>query len=373
MDSAQQALDKHRGILVHTVMCYSVTEDKAPVYRNQNLHHMLAMVEREKDQRETWFYPESAYWITFDISVPMMLLPYLSARLQDIQTMDSLGVKGHVTFSSGWEWGYWLVDWSIARWSWQYSTDGQVEPLTPDMYVQKLLGNGLLTNVVTKARQLQEKYLKDQELLRYMAAQNPTDEMPHPLDLEFQPRPRWKYKWIHKHASLQVLDSIEREGVIPLEAFSKSTDSLMEYAATFFAERANDTLRNNLAHELLDGIEITSLRAKHRALTLQWLIEKRKAHLLHFPVKMADQFGKAAASVREAAQLIVNKREQYYRYPTASIAAMHMDHTVYHFGYLYPVHILAFWNREESQIQHSRYGPFYHILWNIPRTLGLVK
>jgi hypothetical protein len=123
-DSASLALDKQRGVLSHTVMFYDMTEPNAPVYENKNQRHQFDFLLNQMKERETWYYPESAYWITFDNSIPLFLLPYLNARLSDIDTCVKYGVPGHVTFSSGWEWGYWLFDWSIARWSWRYSYDG---------------------------------------------------------------------------------------------------------------------------------------------------------------------------------------------------------------------------------------------------------
>jgi hypothetical protein len=93
----------------------------------------------EHQKRETWYYPESAYWITFDVSVPMLLLPYLKARLTDIDSCAAHHIPGHLTFSSGWEWGYWLVDWSIARWSWQHTFNGEKQYRFPEMYAQELL------------------------------------------------------------------------------------------------------------------------------------------------------------------------------------------------------------------------------------------
>src|SRR5690606_6006711 len=71
MDSAQKALDSQRGILIHTVMFYDMTEPQAPVYENENLQHMFDLLLEEKEVRETWYYPESAYWITFDNSIPL--------------------------------------------------------------------------------------------------------------------------------------------------------------------------------------------------------------------------------------------------------------------------------------------------------------
>ncbi len=112
--------------MAHTVMFYDMSEPHAPVYENENQQHMYRFLLAEHQKRETWYYPESAYWITFDVSVPMLLLPYLKARLTDIDSCAAHHIPGHLTFSSGWEWGYWLVDWSIARWSWQHTFNGAI-------------------------------------------------------------------------------------------------------------------------------------------------------------------------------------------------------------------------------------------------------
>jgi len=119
-ESEDNAFDSKTGLLLHSVMCYSVSEPKAPVYGNVNQRFVLERAKQENSRRETWYWPESAYWVAFDNSVPLFLLPYLDARWGDMETMERIGVANHLTFSSGWEWGYWLIDWSIARWSWRY-------------------------------------------------------------------------------------------------------------------------------------------------------------------------------------------------------------------------------------------------------------
>lgn len=121
------------GIMIHTVMCYSASEAKAPVYGGQNQRFMLEAAIDENKRRETWYWPESSYWVGFDSSVSLQLLPYLDARWSDIKTMADIGVNCHLTFSSGWEWGY--------------------------------VEHRLLEQALT----LQSTYLRDKKLLRFMA------------------------------------------------------------------------------------------------------------------------------------------------------------------------------------------------------------
>src|SRR5208337_1160418 len=84
------------GILIHTVMFYAIDEPSAPVYGLINFQGMLARAIQENKLRETWYWPESAYWVSFDNSVPMLLLPYLDARCSDIKTMKRIGVDNQL-------------------------------------------------------------------------------------------------------------------------------------------------------------------------------------------------------------------------------------------------------------------------------------
>ncbi|NOY38875.1 MAG: hypothetical protein GXO95_01155, partial [Nitrospirae bacterium] len=87
--SAEKAQEKRKteqtgktGILIHTVMFYSIDEPVAPVYGNKNQRFMLRKAIEENRRQEVWYWPESAYWVTFDNSVPLFLLPYLVTWLQ---------------------------------------------------------------------------------------------------------------------------------------------------------------------------------------------------------------------------------------------------------------------------------------------------
>jgi hypothetical protein len=99
--NATDSIDLYRGVGIHTVMMYSLEDSVAPVYENKNFHHIHKDMLKESKVREVWFYPESAYWVTYDNSVPMLLLPYLSGRLSDILLCEKEHIPNHLTFSSG--------------------------------------------------------------------------------------------------------------------------------------------------------------------------------------------------------------------------------------------------------------------------------
>jgi len=368
-DSAALALDKERGVLSHTVMFYDMTEAHAPVYENENQQHMFQFLLREHQKRETWYYPESAYWITFDVSVPMLLLPYLKARLADIDTCAAYNIPGHITFSSGWEWGYWLIDWSIARWSWQHTENGLPKNRTPTMYANELLISEQ-HEMLNRQLQLQQNYLKDSALMQWMTAMTVTDELGiKALANEYHPRPKTSYKYIRNKATQAELDVIKSRYLSKLDSFGKKS-----IAVLFSTNNINpdDAMRNAIQKELIDGIAITALRALHRAATLRYLISYREAKLQHKKFE-GDSLLEKARLAREMAQSIVSNREKFYRYPVDLIARKRWDHTAYHFGYLYPVSNLHFWNREEQQAIRNKYKYSFMNIWSVARIIGLIK
>ena len=115
------------GVLPHTVETYSL-DDPAPTYGNKNFNYMRDFIawEREENIRSVIFYPETAYWVSFDIDIPLFLPLYADRRLHDLHLLASdedkseskIKMDGQLIFSSGWEWGYWLNDVVAARSAW---------------------------------------------------------------------------------------------------------------------------------------------------------------------------------------------------------------------------------------------------------------
>ena len=77
----------------------------------QNAHelfneHRDYLEERLKAQTPIGYFPESAYWIAFDNSLPTYLPLYMRSRFVDLSEMKKVGtLHDHVLFSTGWEWG----------------------------------------------------------------------------------------------------------------------------------------------------------------------------------------------------------------------------------------------------------------------------
>src|SRR5207248_791260 len=91
-------------------------DDPAPTYGNTDFGYMKDFLEKEIGTREVVWHPETAYWITYDIDVPLFLPAYAERRVADLRTLANderatgRRMDGQMIFSSGWEWGYWLND-----------------------------------------------------------------------------------------------------------------------------------------------------------------------------------------------------------------------------------------------------------------------
>jgi len=372
-EQVRRPLCPSSGILIHTVMCYSASEPKAPVYGNTNQRFMLDAAKSEITKRETWYWPESSYWVGFDSSVPLLLLPYLDSRQDDIRVMEKVGVQGHLTFSTGWEWGYWLIDWSIARWTWHYRDNGVPRKTTSLSRLADLFPDPVMLQQWRRALAVQNHYLKERELLRYMAAATPFAELPPPFNLPFQPDPEIPLRRLLHSAKEAETGTVLQGPVADLAGYALAmeqiTNQLDKRIAQLRKQKSISPDQFSLAEELITGLQVTALRARHRNLTLQALLAKRRDSLGGEPVCAA--YLAQAVAVRQQALLLVRQQESRYRYPVGLLAARRNSLTAYPFGYLYPTASLFFWEREEAQVRHERFDPLFINLWDIRKTLGL--
>lgn len=362
------------GMLLHSVMCYSVSEPKAPVYGNVNQNFVLQRGKREAKRREVWYWPESAYWVSFDNSVPLFLLNYLDVRWRDMESMERIGVVNHLTFSSGWEWGYWLIDWSVARWSWRYRDNGKTVPSGPLAPLHDLFPQRRMDRLFGEALSLQNHYLKEQELLRLMAAPTPFSELPWPVHRPFQPEPVFTPSYILHEAPASVVTSLLQGPVTELERYADKMEKIvaeMEAASSSMATagKGETAELRLLSDELSRSLAVTALRARHRSLTLKALMAKRAEQPAG--IGNAEELLSAAAAIRGQAMVLVRRQEKLYRYPVTLLARKRQSLTSYPFGYLYPVSDLIFWQREEEQVRRERFDPFFMNIWDFQSTIGL--
>jgi hypothetical protein len=287
-----------------------------------------------------------------------------------METMEKIGVPGHLTFSSGWEWGYWLIDWSIARWSWRYSENGKVAENSPLDRLNDLFPGDRIKNLWKEALDLQNLFLKQGKLLHYMSALPPFAELFPPFNRPFQPVP-----------DVSPVKLI-RSGDDGIEALNQVIRDLGEYAnameriiAALDEEIAGQPGHNDMPDqpllygELKRGLQITILRAGHRGATLRALIAAISTG--SHKNETACELLKQAALIRQDALKLVRQQENLYRYPVEHLARRRKSLTAYGFGYLYPVNSLFFWEREEEQVRKLRFDAFFMNIWDFGKIMGL--
>lgn len=363
--------DPERGNLIHTVMCYSLTDSSAPVYELENFAHLKDLLASENKVRETWYYPESAYWITFDNSIPMFLLPYLTARYEDIQTVQQMGIPGHITFSSGWEWGYWLIDWSIARWSWEFRENGTTQAQGPLMGIEDLFPGREIKNRFLNLLEIENHYLIKRNTLRLLCPHSFSDGLPMGLNKQFQPRPEVYQEELAKSPGHRS-DSIVLEWIGELynlyNAMKPHSEALKTIPETVPAYNYEGR-RALLLRELYLSCAVFVNYIEHRYHTFnafrQGMSNKGKDLSPHL---------ENAENVRARSQVMVDEMELKYRYLVSLIGRRHKSFTSYPYGYLYPVSSLHFWRRHEEQLRLWEFNdPFMMNIYDPARIAGFKR
>jgi len=363
-DGDTNVMSGDTGILIHTVMCYALTDDYAPAYENKNFQFMYNKLMRYSKERDVWFWPESSYWVTFDNSVPNLFLSYLSSRWNDIALLKNKEIAGHLTFSSGWEWGYWLIDWAVARWSWSDDVTLVKSENSIGNIFGFLFGDTRIALLFEKAFEIQENFLIEKKLLEYLPAAAPFSELPPPFNRGFQPRPELTIKKIHGMNKKEAPNVFNNNKLIALNLFSNSTLNTIHLIDKEIDKMACGDLRN-LADELNNALKMTALRAKFKYLLLTASAYKSFGNIKKYNVE-TDQM----LSVYQHALELAKEQKRYYRYDKY-ISDRFDSFTSYDFGYLYPVSELFFWKREMEQLKQERFDAFFMSIWDFENILGL--
>jgi hypothetical protein len=102
---------------IHSVMYFNLYEDAGLAYLHEDFsEHRAFLEDKVRAEKPVGYFPESAYWIAFDNSIPTYLPLYMRSRFTDLQRLKAAGrLRDHTLFSSGWEWGFWQTDAATLR------------------------------------------------------------------------------------------------------------------------------------------------------------------------------------------------------------------------------------------------------------------
>jgi len=321
---------------IHTVMFYDLFEPTGGAYHHENFDEHRAYLQQQMCAgKPAAYFPETAYWVAFDDSVPQFFPIYVHNRQLDLAKLrESPGggacgtLDEHLLFSSGWEWGYWLNDVTALRASYKLAS--------PEELIAAELGPDVAP-VLGRLADLQREHVMLGGLIGYLVGRDATIDLGRTLGIVSQP----------DRLTFDQLVAGQDDPVHPiaetLGRLATYADALDGIARTFAAlDRTDD----RWTRELRDGIEIDGLRA-------HFVEETYQATLAHIAGDAAAATGHftAAHALLDRAHTVVTARD----------ADLHDSHgrrlldktpnqTFYQFGYLFMADTLCYWQRELDQV-----------------------
>ncbi len=382
--------DARMGIMPHTVQHYGL-DDPAPTYGNTDFAYVKDFLESEVGRREVLWHPETAYWVSFDVDVPLFLPIYAERRLHDLRLLGAdeeakkMGrgahagkhMDGQSTFSSGWEWGYWLNDVVTARAAWnphlEAKTDAEALGIVLDQALRPLGATAKPTRELIIATAKAEH---DLLILGKVNGKSPSVVERRNGQAYLQGVETWDDiqdvgASIPGFEAAQMtqpdkLGLVEMRTPNPLSSRPKYTgeielllaameNDLAALDAKWAALRKDvPEAARDLFDDLADAMHITWLRAKQVHGLYDYVDMRNDLN----PAPRLARLAAARAALDEATDVVKN-REPRYRVPADRIAGWGENPTAYRFGYLWTVRSLFFFWRDEGKAVDAPSNPCY--------------
>lgn len=317
-------------------------------------------------------------------------------------------MDGQMNFDSGWEWGYWLGDVVTARASWNPFVGRPIGERQGDLSKAHVYENGEeetdvskyhlagewdafgvsirpftrlfgpefaseIENLLVSLSKLQSDVLINGKIrgrpspdisklsgIAYLSGFDTWSEIPRLFKLAMtQPNkvfmkeendPLWPYV-------LELLEHMESS----FQSVSDNIHSLLDRIEAYRSQEAlsrefdiNDSAMK-LLFELRDCIDMLWLRAKH----VRLLYDSKQAQMMQIEALSSGESTlryklllEAREVLKQAAE-VVDRREGAYRTHWERTAAWRENPTVYRFGYLWSVHSLYYWWRDQGLAEAS--------------------
>ena len=349
------------GVKVHTLMFYDVFRP-APVYGNEDFTNLYEFMDREHAQRRIWYFPESAWWLTFDLPVPLYLPITIEARDRDIQGIRHMlegGLDGHRVFGSGHEWGYWQNEYCSFRMAMdvEYRYTDCLADIAAPMGEAASETQAVLEEVIAS----QERDLFEADLIAYIVGTDNETELAASIGFSFHPLPETPERilaWEEEEVRRWDEDIRPRLATIE-EEFAGFTERLREVRGAVPANALP------FFDEVLDGVEIYGVRAAHQRQLYGALVDLRASQLRSDPAlaMQAEALLAEAFATTEVAQAIIRRREGGYRYSPIerSIAGgpdgtEDENWTIYNYRYLNRTHHAFYFRRQDRLAEEAFLG-----------------
>jgi len=328
---------------VHTVMYYELFGDAGGAYNLDNFsEHSTFLLQRLQNGQRVGFFPESAYWITFDDPVPTYTPVYMRSRWRDYTDIDqhaavngSPSLNEHVEFSSGWEWGYWQNDYATLRMG--YTLPKAWNDTVDDMFSPWGAAGAALAQGIATVGNLEHDYLIGRRLAPYVASRDALLDLGEQTGIRSQPyRPPLKDVAAYDAGTRQQFTD---DVLTPLGELVSGLGQVVSQL-----QGAGLPADDPWISEQLDGIEVTYQRARF----IHAVYGAAVAVGASQPTQpLVDE----AAAAFAAARALVTHRHSHLHDPNPQqILATGTNATTYPFGYLYYADQLCYWQRERAQL-----------------------
>ncbi|TNE85032.1 MAG: hypothetical protein EP330_26885 [Deltaproteobacteria bacterium] len=321
---------------IHTVMYYNLYEDAGGAYLHDEFdEHRAFLHDKLIAGEEVGYFPETAYWVAFDVNVPSYLPLYQRSRWHDLdqiaQVQGSATLRDHVIFSSGWEWGYWQQDVTTLRAS--YEREASWEDHTRWLWTPYDDADAL-SDAVIAVTELEHEALLVKRLAPWLAGRDAAMDAGDGQGIISQPDRLTPDEVLALDPT--ALDGFEQDVVVPLYALSQD----------LFAVHAGltDLEDDRFVEELKDGIEVTALRARFAAEVLDALLAASRGESVDYATP--------EATLAEA--LVVIERRHADLNDLERVIQLDEDNdTLYDYGYLAYAHNGCFWERELAKVANA--------------------
>ncbi len=323
---------------IHSVMYYDLYEDAGGAYFHDTFdEHRAFLEDKVRTGAAVGYFPESGYWVAFDVCVPVFLPVYLRSRHLDLVRLRAVGaLDDHVVFSTGWEWGYWLTDALTLRMTYTL-------PKTWDAPVQELISawpqGPAVADLVRRLAEREHDALIGQRLAAYLAGRDQLMDAGRKLGIVSQPDRVDPDR-------VKTLSPAERAAFVtttvePLAAFADDLTALAKEL------EALGLPADPWLDELGDGFAVTAARARFVSALYRGAVAAADTG------SDAGWLAKADVALDDAKALVARRRRALWWPDVKAIAGEGPNPTFYKYGYLREANSLCFWNRERAQARNA--------------------
>jgi hypothetical protein len=238
---------------VHTTMFYNLYEPTGRAYLHDQFdEHRDYLEQRLRDGKPVGYFPESAYWVAFDINIPVTMPVYMRSRHLDLERLAQVGqLEDHVLFSSGWEWGYWLTDATTLRMN--YTRPQKWDDPVKELFAAWGAEGATAAELIRQLAEAQHRAFILEKLTAYIASRDQIIDAGDRLGIFSQPdRPEFEEL---AAATPEVRAAFKADVVDKLKVHADEVSAIAE------ASKALPATDPVLA-ELKDSLEVTAARTR---------------------------------------------------------------------------------------------------------------